>query len=208
MFDPTKAKKDKEEKAARRKALSNVKGWAMNAIPMELQAGLIMDVKEVICGDPNCAPIDTVITLVWKDGGRGMFGFPLDPLDVQPDDVIEMFPTPEVLGAWSRGEEAEWPPRPQLRFQVDDRVACRVGPHPVTGWAPGRVVKLFYREESKFRRVVSCYFVLPFHCIVFNSISWCCFVFSCTLFRLAAKHDGSVPGHVARRAFDFCTTGH
>lgn len=122
MFDPSKAKKDKEEKAARRKALANVKQWALNCIPPELQPGLLLDVKEVICGDPTCAPVDTVITIVYKDGGRGiiyyflyydyyyhensnilkliiynknlgMFGIPLDPIDVQPDDVTEAFPT-------------------------------------------------------------------------------------------------------------------
>ena len=28
------------------------------------------------------------------------------------------------------------------------RVECRIGPHPVKGWAPGRVVKQFYRESN------------------------------------------------------------
>lgn len=77
-----------------------------------------------------------------------MFGLPLDPVDVQEEDVLDMMPTVDVLTAWSKGEDAEWPPRPQLRFSVGDRVACRVGPHPVTGWAPGRVVRLFYREPN------------------------------------------------------------
>eukprot|EP01006_Ploeotia_vitrea_P068044 TRINITY_DN99634_c0_g1_i1.p1 TRINITY_DN99634_c0_g1~~TRINITY_DN99634_c0_g1_i1.p1 ORF type:complete len:214 (+),score=5.88 TRINITY_DN99634_c0_g1_i1:26-667(+) len=148
MFDPANAKKDKQEKAARRKALATIKSWCLSAIPIDIQEGLIIDVKEIICGDPACAPIDTVVTLVWKDGGRGMFGMPLDPLEVQQEDILDSFPTNDVLTKWSKGEPAEWPPRPQLRFNVDDRVACRIGPHPVTGWAPGRIIKLFYREPN------------------------------------------------------------
>jgi len=133
MFDPNKAKKDKAEKATRKKQLSVVKQWCLTVIPQELHPGLLLDTKEIICGDPTCAPIDTVVTMVWKDGGRGMFAMPLDPMDVTQDDVVDLMPTEDVLTAWSKGEEAEWPPRPQLRFQIGDRVVCRVGPHPVTG---------------------------------------------------------------------------
>ncbi len=35
-----------------------------------------------------------------------------------------------------------------MRFVVGDRVECRIGPHPVKGWAPGRVVKLYYSEPN------------------------------------------------------------
>ena len=86
--------------------------------------------------------------MVWKDGGRGMFGMPLDPMEVTQEDVLDLFPTTDVLKKWAAGEEAEWPPRPKLRFEVNARVACRVGPHPVTGWAPGRIVRQFYREPN------------------------------------------------------------
>ncbi len=92
-----------------------------------------------------------------------MLGIPLEAKDVSKEDLLEMFPPPEVLGAWYRGEDADWPPmddlddnddeeeeaqRPRLRFIVGDRVVCRVGPDPVTGWAPGKVVMLWYREPS------------------------------------------------------------
>ena len=46
------------------------------------------------------------------------------------------------------GIAAPWPPLPELRFNVGDAVECRIGPHPVKGWAPGRVVKQFYREPD------------------------------------------------------------
>lgn len=31
---------------------------------------------------------------------------------------------------------------------MGDRVECRVGPHPVKGWAPGRIIKLNYTEPN------------------------------------------------------------
>ena len=59
---------------------------------MDLQTELLIDVKDVVCGDPSCAPIDTVITLVWNNGGRGMFGIPLDPIEITQQDVTEYMP--------------------------------------------------------------------------------------------------------------------
>ena len=35
-----------------------------------------------------------------------------------------------------------------MRFQIGDRVECRIGPHPVKGWAPGRIVDLHYAEPN------------------------------------------------------------
>jgi hypothetical protein len=37
---------------------------------------------------------------------------------------------------------------PPLRFEVGQRVACRVGRDPVNGWAPGRISQLWYRERT------------------------------------------------------------
>ena len=69
MFDPTKASKAKAEAAEKKKAATAVKEKCIKLIPIDLQEGLLIDVKEVICGDPSCAPVDTVITLVWGEGG-------------------------------------------------------------------------------------------------------------------------------------------
>ena len=57
MFDPSKAKTSKDEKVARRKALATIKSWCLAVIPIEIQEGLIIDVKEIVCGDPSCAPV-------------------------------------------------------------------------------------------------------------------------------------------------------
>ena len=129
MFDITKSK-DKNEKIAKRKALNTVKEWCLQIVPVELQEGLLIDVKEVVCGDPSCAPIDTVVTLVWNSGGTGMFGIPSQAELVEQEDLMDNFPDDDVLAAWKAGQEAEWPRRPELRFPIGTRVECRIGPHP------------------------------------------------------------------------------
>ena len=82
-----------------------------------------------------------------------MMGLPMEAKEVTKEIMMEGFPTSEVLSKWSRGEEADWPPFdeeeiPPLRFQVGQRVQCRVGPDPVTGWAAGKIIQLWYRESN------------------------------------------------------------
>ena len=148
MFNPNKLAERNEEAARKRREAEAVKQKCLALIPMEIQKGLIIDVKEVICGDPACAPIDTMVSLVWESGGKGMFAFPLAPHEVTDDDVVEQMPDQEVLAAWSRGEEAEWPPLPVWRFGVYERVECRIAADPVKGWAPGRIVALNYSQAG------------------------------------------------------------
>ena len=107
-----------------------------------------MDVKDVICGDPNCAQVDTCVTLVWGEGGRGVFALPFAPEELSQEDMNDLFPDIETLAKWKNGERSPWPKRPPLRFDVGARVECRVGPHPVKGWCPGKVIKLHYSEPS------------------------------------------------------------
>ncbi|KAL7476631.1 hypothetical protein ACHAW6_002480 [Cyclotella cf. meneghiniana] len=146
--------------AARREGYARIEAWALEAIPSEIRRGVTITVQEVQCGDPECAPIDTAVAIMFPSGGRGMMGIPLEAKDVSEEDFLDFFPTEDVLNAWSRGEDAEWPPidddddeidftqRPRLRFSVGQRVVCRVGPDPVKGWAPGRVIQLWYREPT------------------------------------------------------------
>ena len=83
---------------------------------------------------------------------------------ISKQDISDKFPTHRVLAAWARGEDADWPPfeddasdseddidqdpRSLLRFDVGQHVLCRVGPDPVTGWVPGRIIQQWYREAS------------------------------------------------------------
>jgi len=148
LFNPQAAAEKKAAQLAKKKIQLEVKGFVSDCIPPNLQDGLLIDVKEVVCGDPSCAPIDTVITLVWETGGRGIFAIPLAIDEIQPEDIQESVPDEECLTNWKAGIDSEWPPRPSLRFDVGERVECRIGPHPVKGWAPGRIIKLYYSEPN------------------------------------------------------------
>lgn len=92
MFVPKSKDEKKAEKAALKKVLGELRDWCMSCIPVELHEGLIIDVNEVACGDPSCAPIDTVFTLVWSQGGRGVFAIPLSANEIKQDDLIEFMP--------------------------------------------------------------------------------------------------------------------
>jgi hypothetical protein len=83
-----------------------------------------------------------------------MLGIPMSSKEVTEEEVAEVFPPEEVLRKWFAGEDVDWPPEeedaalPTLRFDVSQKVWCRIGPDPVTGWAKGTVVQLWYREQS------------------------------------------------------------
>ena len=62
---------------------------------MDCTEGLLVDISEVVCGDPNCAPIDTVVSLVWASGGKGMWGIPAELQDISKEDYLEYFPVSE-----------------------------------------------------------------------------------------------------------------
>mmetsp|Transcript_15847 Transcript_15847/g.15242 ORF Transcript_15847/g.15242 Transcript_15847/m.15242 type:complete len:198 (-) Transcript_15847:797-1390(-) len=162
MFLP---QNDAEEEAtkkadtARKAAYIRIEEWAIEAIPPSTRDGVHINVQEVQCGDPNCAPIDTAVTIVFPSGGRGMLGLPFESVEVTEDILLRGFPTEEVLTKWHRGEEADWPPDeepdhddetylPQLRFEIGQKVECRIGPDAVTGWVSGLVTELWYRESS------------------------------------------------------------
>ncbi len=92
MFNPSKATQDKQEKAAKQKAINDLRTWGMELVPEDLREGLIIDVSEVICGDPSCAPIDTVYTLVWEPSGKGLFSIAAPPSELTREDLVEEFP--------------------------------------------------------------------------------------------------------------------
>mmetsp|Transcript_20631 Transcript_20631/g.25515 ORF Transcript_20631/g.25515 Transcript_20631/m.25515 type:complete len:200 (-) Transcript_20631:424-1023(-) len=166
MFLPkSQAEKSKEaaDKAKKKKATEQVENWSKEAIPPKIRGGVQINVQEVQCGDPDCAPIDTAIAIMFPSGGRGMMGIPMEVQEVTREDLLEGFPTEDVLTKWYKGEEADWPPmddddeedwfddeqqRPVLRFEVGTKVECRIGPHPVEGWAAGEVIQLWYREPT------------------------------------------------------------
>ena len=50
---------------ARRDGYSRIEIWATEAIPAEIRQGVTITVQEVQCGDPECAPIDTAIAIMF-----------------------------------------------------------------------------------------------------------------------------------------------
>jgi len=85
--------------------------------------------------------------------------------DVKSKDIDDVFPPHTILEKWHKGEDAEWPPfdesfglggersqpnknLPTLRFKVGQKVQCRIGPDPVDGWASGKIIQLWYKEQG------------------------------------------------------------
>ena len=68
MFLPS-TKQDIEQKQLkdthRKEAYKRIETWALLKIPEKLRDGVEIIVQEVQCGDPNCAPIDTSVTILF-----------------------------------------------------------------------------------------------------------------------------------------------
>ena len=96
MFDPEASKLQKQAKALKRQIISALQQKAYTLIPVDLQEGLQISVKEMVCGDPTCAPIDTIFQFVFPNG-RGIYGMPMAPEEIEDDDLIEYFPGKIVL---------------------------------------------------------------------------------------------------------------
>ena len=86
-----------------------------------------------------------------------MLGIPMEAKDIKLEHVKIVFPPNDVLIKWHAGEDVDWPPldeefednnMPTLRFLVGQRVECRVGPDPETGWATGTITQLWYHEAT------------------------------------------------------------
>lgn len=68
MFLPRNDTANAEARAAemaRREGYSRIEAWAIEAIPAEIRRGVQVSVQEVQCGDPECAPIDTAIAIMF-----------------------------------------------------------------------------------------------------------------------------------------------
>mmetsp|Transcript_14828 Transcript_14828/g.36277 ORF Transcript_14828/g.36277 Transcript_14828/m.36277 type:complete len:192 (+) Transcript_14828:343-918(+) len=148
MFLPGNSTDKQKEDERRKAAYKNIETWSLSLIPEECRGDALVSVQEVQCGDPQCAPIDTAITVQFESGQQGMFGLPMEAWEVSMEELKTMFPTAEILQKWHKGEDADWPPEPELpelRFELGSRVLCRLGQDT---WGPGTVVMLWYREEN------------------------------------------------------------
>jgi len=163
MFLPENVDKYAKEEKERKQALERIEAWSMEMIPVEIRDDAFVAVREMECGDPNCSPIDTAVTIFFEDGGDGILCVHMMAKEITKEDLKDSFPTAEVLRKWKRGEDAEWPPyedelppqrtddleprlhegMPKLRFDVGTRVLCRTGPE---DWLPGTITLLWYRD--------------------------------------------------------------
>ena len=156
----------KAEEAALAKA---VETKVRSRLPQSVNDSIIqMAVQEVQCGDPNCAPVDTVICVMFEGGGQETVGVPCTMAEVDEEFLNVFCPPANVWMDWAKGIENNWHPaelggggfmdeeeylrqymdQVKLRFSVGAIVECRVGTDPVTGWAGGRVLSLYYREAN------------------------------------------------------------
>ena len=68
MFLPKSETANAEIRAAekaRREGYSRIEVWVNEAIQAEIRRGVTVSVQEVVCGDPDCAPIDTAIAILF-----------------------------------------------------------------------------------------------------------------------------------------------
>jgi len=155
MFNPDPkaldAKKVADER--RKKAFDNIDKWSLELMPAAIRDAANVSAQEVVCGDPDCSPIDTAINIMFESGTDGMLALPMEAYEVTKEELALKFPTTEVLEKWHKGEEAEWPPYdseelPELRFTIGTKVLCRIGPDAEKDWTPGTVIQLWYSEKS------------------------------------------------------------
>jgi len=136
----------------RKQAYRDIEKWSLELMPATIRDDAVISAQEVICGDPDCSPVDTLINIVFNSGIDGSIGIPCEAPKVTKEELEVKFPTVNVLEKWHKGEMAEWPPLepelPMLRFEVGTRVMCRIGPDAERDWATGIITQLWYAEKS------------------------------------------------------------
>jgi hypothetical protein len=61
MFLP--GRSAEKEAAEKKKIMARVEHWCLEIIPETCLEGTEVSIQEVQCGDPDCSPIDTVVTI-------------------------------------------------------------------------------------------------------------------------------------------------
>jgi hypothetical protein len=50
----------------RKEAFRNIEKWSLELIPEAIRDAAVISAHEVVCGDPECSPIDTAISIVFQ----------------------------------------------------------------------------------------------------------------------------------------------
>ncbi|KAH8095690.1 calcium, potassium:sodium antiporter [Aureococcus anophagefferens] len=152
MFDPANVNKKKEKRVA----IQRVSQWVRQKLPpnfRQLAANpqqLRIDVREIVCGDPACSPIDTVVSFVFDNAIRGEIGFPFEVDHMQPADLEEEGRCRRRRSSRTGAGAGRRPGRPRRRSDdepavMGQAVECCVGKGV---WQPGTVVALWYSEAG------------------------------------------------------------
>ena len=113
LFDPGKsAAARRAEKAAQVAAEREIRRWVTEMLPdfvrhapKDHPGACVISVREVACNDPNCAPIDTSVTLLFNNGQAGAMSFPQRMVEVTRANVESSFPAESSIIAWHEGRE-------------------------------------------------------------------------------------------------------
>lgn len=65
MFLPENLANKNKEAEERKTAFQRIEAWSMELIPEAIRNDANVSIQEVQCGDPQCAPIDTAVTIVF-----------------------------------------------------------------------------------------------------------------------------------------------
>ena len=90
MFDPAKLAANNTLKDATARVVS----WIKEMLPPDIRNALnaradhvMINAREVACGDPDCSPIDVVLALLFYNGRRAMTGLPMEMNRVRREDI-------------------------------------------------------------------------------------------------------------------------
>ncbi len=56
---------ERTRKGAAKQACFQIERWSVELIPRDARGGVIINVQEVECSDPDCSPVDTAIAILF-----------------------------------------------------------------------------------------------------------------------------------------------
>ena len=66
MFLPSGIDNKKKAEGERKTAFQKIEAWSLEIIPEAIRDQAQVSIQEVQCGDPQCAPIDTAVTVLFS----------------------------------------------------------------------------------------------------------------------------------------------
>ena len=66
MFLPENVELNEREEKERKEALERIEAWSMELIPEGIREDAFVAIREMACGDPNCSPVDTAVTIMFE----------------------------------------------------------------------------------------------------------------------------------------------